>query len=333
MPTAAETVDAALAGDRLAMSRVITRIERDGPDTPETLHRLFPRSGNAYQIGFTGPPGAGKSTLVDKFTQHLRSGERSPSVGIVAVDPTSPFTGGAILGDRIRMQQHYKDRGVFVRSMATRGGHGGLPGVARRVAMALDACGKDYVLIETVGVGQTELDIMEVSDTVTVVLVPESGDTIQTMKAGLMEIADVFAVNKADRDGAEKLANEVRAMLHLSPRTDWSVPVVLTQAHRGEGTDELAGAIAQHRDFMTSSGGLERKRQQRRTTEFFRSIEDRISAGLRRLVQDDADLQRFLERVQRGETDPYSASLEALSDGALLRKWSAALQDLPLLRS
>ncbi len=326
MPTAAQLVDAAIEGDRLALARLITLVERDSPEAPWLLQRLFPRCGRAYQVGFTGPPGGGKSTVVDQVTAALRARPGSPTVGIIAVDPTSPFTGGAILGDRIRMQRHYKDPGVFVRSMATRGSHGGLPAVARRVATVLDAAGKDYVLIETVGVGQTELDIMEVADTVVVILVPEAGDSIQTMKAGLMEIGDVFVVNKADRGGADKLAQEIKAMLHLSPERQWDPPVLLTQGTTGRGIPELVQAIERHRAALTSSGDLEAKRQRRRSTEFFRAVEEKISAGLHRLVATNGDLRTFVQRIQEGKVDPYSAAMEVLRDRAILHRWFTTLE-------
>ena len=345
-PNTQDFIDGALRGEHLALARIITLIERDSPEVPGILAQLVPHAGRAYHIGVTGPPGAGKSTVVDQITVVLRRGshlapfpsslplvrERAgigvsgATVGIIAVDPTSPFTGGAILGDRIRMQRHYADPGVYIRSMATRGSHGGLPGVARRVASVLDAAGKDYVITETVGVGQTELDIMEVADTVVVVLVPEAGDTVQTMKAGLMEIADVFVVNKADREGAERIANEIRATLHLSPKQDWSPPVLLTQAHRGIGITEVVDAIQKHGAFLEISGGLQTKRRQRRASEFFRSVEDKLSAGLRRLMANHPNLQGVLARVERGEIDPYSAATEILRDEDLLHRWFTQME-------
>ena len=241
--------------------------------------------------------------------------------GLLAVDPTSPFTGGAILGDRIRMQRHYADPGVFIRSMATRGSHGGLPGVARQVASVLDAAGKSYVRIGTVGVGQAEIDIMEVADTVVVVLVPEGGDTVRTLKAGLMEIADVFVVNKADREGADRIAAEVRSMLHLGPKQEWDVPVLLTQAHRGVGMTGVVDAFHQHRTFLEASGRLQTKRQERRAAEFIRALEDKITTALHHLIANDGDLQR----VQEGAIDPYSAAAKVLRDKALLQRWLAQL--------
>ena len=326
MASVQELVDATLQGDKLSLARLISHVERDGPEVPTILQRLFPKTGTAYRVGFTGPPGSGKSTLVDQLTRLLRSREGAPTVGILAADPTSPFTGGALLGDRIRMQQHYKDEGVFVRSLATRGSHGGLPGVVRRVAMVLEASGKDYVLVETVGVGQTELDIVEVADTVVVVLVPEAGDSIQTMKAGVMEIADIFVVNKADRGGADKLGHEIEATLHLSDKQSWwEVPVLLTQAHKGEGVQEVSEAIHRHRQALEESGNLESNRRRRRAAEFFKDVEEKIGAGLHHMVATDGDLQSFLKRVEGGEIDPYSAAAEVLGDRELLRRWLSAL--------
>ena len=326
MPSAQNLVDSMLQGDKLSLARLLSHIERDSPEAPAILQRLFAQTGRAYRVGFTGPPGSGKSTVVDRVTRLMRSQDSAPTVGIIAVDPTSPFSGGAILGDRIRMQQHYKDDGVFVRSMATRGSHGGLPGVAGRVAMVLEASGKDYVFIETVGVGQTELDIMEVVDTVVVVLVPETGDSIQTMKAGLMEIADIFVVNKADREGADRLAKEIGAMLHLGPKQSWETPVLLTQAHNGEGVQELVDAVHRHRQALEASGKLEANRLRRRAGEFFKAVEEKIQGGLHHLLATNGDLQSLIERIQQGELDPHSAATELLRDREMLQKLFAALE-------
>src|SRR6266478_4413071 len=215
-------------GDRRALARLITLVENRTPEVAAVMQRLYPRIGRAMVIGLTGPPGAGKSTLGDKLIGQFRA--EGKKVGVVAVDPSSPFSGGAVLGDRVRMQEHFLDEGVFIRSLSTRGRHGGLARATREVVHLLDAFGHDVVLVETVGVGQTELDIMGLAHTTVVVLVPEAGDTIQVMKAGLLEIADVFVVNKADRDGADRMKSELIQMLHLRPASAWNIPVILTQA-------------------------------------------------------------------------------------------------------
>ncbi|MCI0858711.1 MAG: methylmalonyl Co-A mutase-associated GTPase MeaB, partial [Chloroflexi bacterium] len=221
-----------LAGDKRALSQVISLLERHDPATSQVLKEIDPHTGGAYTVGITGPPGAGKSTIVDRLTELLR--QQGLTVGILGVDPSSPFTGGALLGDRIRMQRHYLDSGVFIRSVATRGQSGGLPRIIKGMVRLLDAAGTDLVLVETVGVGQSELGIMGVADTVVVTLMPESGDAIQTLKAGIMEIADLYVVNKADRDGSEQMATTIRAMLQMAPtQPDWTPPVVLTQARSG----------------------------------------------------------------------------------------------------
>ncbi|MGH7264131.1 MAG: methylmalonyl Co-A mutase-associated GTPase MeaB, partial [Candidatus Rokuibacteriota bacterium] len=247
-----ELVDRMLGGDRLALARLITQVESGSALVPEIMRRVHPRTGRAYTVGITGPPGAGKSTLVEALTALIR--KTGATVGIVAVDPTSPFTGGAVLGDRIRMQAHTLDPGVFIRSMATRGSLGGLARATADVQKLLDAFGHEWVLVETVGVGQSELDVMELADTTVVTLVPESGDGIQTMKAGLLEVADILIVNKADREGANALVTELRYMVHLhgsGPRAsvavDWEVPVLTTVGTTGAGVDELLARIGAHR--------------------------------------------------------------------------------------
>ena len=314
-----------LAGEQQPLARLITLVEREGQEVPEIMRLIQPHLGRAYSIGITGPPGAGKSTLVDKLTTLLRQG--GGTVGIIAVDPTSPFSGGAVLGDRIRMQQHYLDEGVFIRSMATRGSHGGLPRTARQVVKLLDAFGKDYILVETVGVGQTELDIMETADTVVVVLVPEAGDTIQTMKAGLLEIADVFVVNKADREGANYLMTELLAMLHLYPRQQgWEVPVLATQAVNNVGIDQLYQAILSHRQSLQESGRLRQRHQEQRRRDFFQAVEQRVASRLTEIIERDGELLSYLEKVERGELDPYSASREVLEHQNLLHSWLKRLE-------
>jgi LAO/AO transport system kinase len=244
------------------------------------------------------------------------------SVGIVAVDPSSPFTGGAVLGDRIRMQQHYLDDGVFIRSMASRGSHGGLPRTTKGVIKLMDAFGKDFIMVETVGVGQTELDIIENTDTIVVVLVPEAGDAVQTLKAGLLEIADILVVNKADREGANYLVTELMAMLRFYSKPGWwQPPVLATQAVNNVGIEELYEAINKHRQALSETGKLEERRRGQRKQEFLKAIEERISLKLAELMEKDGDFLSYLERVEMGEIDPYSASLQILSNKDLLERW------------
>lgn len=311
-----ELAERLLAGEQRALSRVISMLERGDPAAAEVMRAIDGHTGRAYVLGITGPPGAGKSTIVDQLTRLLRAGGQR--VGIVAVDPTSPFSGGALLGDRIRMQRHYLDSGVFIRSVATRGQTGGLPRIVKGIARALDAAGCDVVIVETVGVGQTELGIMGVADTVAVTLIPEAGDSIQTLKAGVMEIADLYVVNKADRDGADQMAASVTAMLRMSlTAPEWAPPVTLTAAHTGQGIEELWGKLGEHRAYLESSGNLSKRRGEHRTQEFLEVVEEELVRRLRRLVQTDPALLARLERVSSRESEPYSAALEFLNDSAL----------------
>ena len=317
-------VEEMLGGNVLALARLITRVERDGAEVPRIMKQICSHLGKAFCVGITGPPGSGKSTIVDRLTAHMRSD--GLSVGIIAADPTSPFTGGAVLGDRIRMQQHYLDEGVFIRSMATRGSHGGLPHSTGGVIKLMDAFGKDFILVETVGVGQTELDIMENADTVVVVLVPEAGDTIQTMKAGLFEIADIFVVNKADRAGADNLVAELQMMVQLRQEENWwQVPVIATEAINSVGIDELYLQIKNHRRALEETGRLPQRRQEQRRREFLEIVERRVSDELLKLVEGDEELSRHMAMVEAGEVDPYSAADEILRPRTLMTTWSRRL--------
>jgi LAO/AO transport system kinase len=314
---ATELAERMLGGDLLALPRLISLVEVESAAVGEIMRCIAPHTGGAYCIGVTGPPGGGKSTVVDKLTVLMR--EKGLSVGIVAVDPSSPFTGGALLGDRIRMQQHYLDPGVFIRSMATRGSLGGLPATVQGVIKLLDASGHDVILVETVGVGQTELDIINAADIVIVVVTPESGDAVQAMKAGLFEIADVFAVNKADREGARRMKAELEAILVTKPGE--SIPVMLTEAHRGVGIGELYEEVERRRRQQEENGELERRRRQRRREEFLELLQRRIRSRFLHFTDKDGHLRELTERVAAGELDAYSACAQVLEDREWLGKW------------
>ena len=251
-------VERVTSGDARALARAITLVENRAPESSELLKALFPRTGQAKVVGLTGSPGAGKSTLVDQLAREYRKQQKT--VGIIAVDPTSPYSGGAILGDRIRMGSHFADPGIYIRSMATRGSLGGLARTTADVTSVLDASGRDVILIETVGVGQDEVDIVRLAEVTVVILVPGMGDDVQTIKAGIMEIADIFVINKSDREGAERVEREIRAMQSLAAREDnWTPPIVKTVASAGEGVAELSAAISSYQDFLSRSGLAHRK--------------------------------------------------------------------------
>ena len=300
-----------LAGDRLALARLITRVENRMPGVAEIMRSVQPRLGRAHVLGITGPPGAGKSTLVDRLTARLRA-ERS-SVGVIAVDPSSPFTGGAVLGDRIRMQAHTLDPDVFIRSMATRGSLGGLAAATGDVIKLMDAFGFPWVLIETVGVGQTELDIIRQADTTVVTLVPESGDSVQAMKAGLLEVADIFVVNKADRDGAHALMAELRFSVHLhysssvsAKDIDWEIPVLAAQATNDVGVAELLAEVKRHRRALEEAGTLEKRRQARRRAELRTLLVEEFAERVMAAVERDPELVAVIDAVAGGALDAYS---------------------------
>jgi len=312
-----ELVEQMLKGEIVPLSRVISLVENESKEMPEIMKLIAPRAGKAYCVGITGPPGSGKSTLVDKLTAIMR--KQDLTVGIIAADPSSPFTGGAVLGDRIRMQQHYLDEGVFIRSMASRGSLGGLPQTTGSVIKVLDAFGKDIILVETVGVGQSEIDIMKNSDTVVVVLCPEAGDSIQTMKAGLFEIADIFVVNKADHPGADNLIHDIQSMLHLHNGSSWwDIPALATEAVNNVGIEELYQQIQRHRRILEETGRLTQRRQKQRRDEFFETIKQKVGKRLIRAIEQDSELANYAQRVESGEIDPYSAADKVLKSGKLL---------------
>jgi LAO/AO transport system kinase len=313
-------VERMLAGDRLALARLITQVENRSAAVPAIMRAVHTRAQGGYVVGVTGPPGAGKSTVVDRITAALRA--EGQTVGIVAVDPSSPFTGGAVLGDRIRMQAHTLDAGVFIRSMATRGAFGGVARATGQVIKLLAAGGFDWILVETVGVGQTELDIMKLADSTVVVLVPEAGDAVQAMKAGLLEAADVFVVNKADRPGAPALIAELTFTAHLqhtggtAPRdVDWEIPVLSAEAQNGVGIAELLGEIRRHRAALEAAGALAERRRRRRRSELTSLLVEAFTASVERKLG-SGELARTFDDVAEGIIDPYSAA-EAILDRVL----------------
>lgn len=306
-----------LQGDIRALSRAITAIENHSPESEQLLKHLFPHTGQAYLTGITGAPGTGKSTLVDRLAGVYR--KREERVGVIAVDPTSPYSGGAILGDRIRMQSHSADTGIFIRSMATRGFLGGLARSTSEVALLLDAAGKRQVLIETVGVGQDEVDIVRLADCVLVILVPGLGDDIQNMKAGLMEIADIFVLNKADREGADRLEQQLHAMLSLvMPCDGWHPPVLRTVATENRGIDDLASAIDKFRQHFESTGQRQKKQIEHWQTRLIEMLESRLLEKALPGKAGEALLQAAATQVAARKKDPFSAVNELLTNVNLL---------------
>lgn len=300
-----------LDGDVRAISRAITAIENHSPESETLLKQLFPHTGQAYLTGVTGAPGTGKSTLVDRLAAYHR--KHKERVGVVAVDPTSPYSGGAILGDRIRMQGHAGDTGIFIRSMATRGFLGGLARSTAEVALLLDAAGKRQILIETVGVGQDEIDIVRLADCVLVMLVPGLGDDIQNMKAGLMEIGDIFVLNKADREGADRLEEQLHAMLSLvMPRDGWHPPVVRTVATENRGVDELAATIEKFRKHFESGGKRRKKHVEHWKNRLIEMLESRLLEKVLGGQNGEARLQELATAVAERKKDPFSAVAELL---------------------
>lgn len=302
-----------LSGDVRAAARLMRDIDDARPSATEELKQLYGRTGNAYIIGITGPPGAGKSTLVDQLTASFRlQGKR---VGVVAIDPTSPFTGGAILGDRIRMNRHATDEGVFIRSLATRGALGGLSRSTSDVALVLDAMGMDIIIIETVGVGQDEVDIVKAAHTTCVVMVPGLGDDIQAIKAGILEIGDVFVVNKADREGVDRTARELETMLEMRNAAEgsWSPQVLKVEAQRGAGIEGLVDEIRAHRDFLFSSGTIDNLLRERNQRHFVDILRDSLYRRVMDFMEQDGVLARVLDGMGAGTLDPYSAAEDVIA--------------------
>jgi LAO/AO transport system kinase len=293
------------AGELRALSRAISTVEDRTPESTELLKALFPYSGKAVLLGLTGSPGAGKSTLVDQVAREYR--KQGKTIGIVAVDPTSPFSGGAILGDRIRMQSHYADAGIYIRSMATRGSLGGLASTTADVATVLDASGRDLVMIETVGVGQDEVDIVRLADVTIVVLVPGMGDDVQTIKAGIMEIADIFVINKADRDGAERVEREIRAMQSLATRKDnWTPPIVKTVASEGSGVTDLLAAIEKYHEYLQQSDRAQARRIENWRDRIAEMLRDALFQRVLSHYLSDGLATRYAAEVAEHKRDPYS---------------------------
>jgi LAO/AO transport system kinase len=300
------------SGDRRAVARAITLVENSEPLAYDLVRDLYPETGGAYAVGVTGPPGVGKSSLISALVRHVR--EQGRSVGVISVDPSSPFSQGALLGDRIRLADHFLDPEVFIRSMGSRGHQGGLAEATLQALLLLDAAGKELVFLETVGTGQGEVEVIGIADTVVLVLMPGSGDSIQALKAGIMEIPDVIAINKMDHPAAKTMLNEVRSVLSLDKERPWKPPIVLTEAMRGENVDTLWEKVEAHRTFLESEGLLEQRRRENLAGEVFAVASARAKAHLERAVADDEALRRLLDEVQARKLDPLTAVREIMRE-------------------
>ena len=310
--TLAELADGVRSGDRRALARAITLVENSESLAHELVRELYPHTGRAYAVGVTGPPGVGKSSLISALVRHLRGLGRT--VGVISIDPSSPFSKGALLGDRIRLADHFLDPEVFIRSMGTRGHLGGLAEAALQAVLVLDAAGKDVVFVETVGAGQSEVEVIGIADTVLLVLMPGSGDSVQALKAGIMEIPDVIAVNKMDHPAAKTMLNEVRSILSLDRDSPWRPPIVLTEATRDENVSELWERIEEHRTHLETEGRLEERRRRNLGGEVLAVASNRARAHLERAVQEDPDLRALLDAVERRELDPLTAVREIIGE-------------------
>jgi LAO/AO transport system kinase len=305
-----------LAGDKRALARGISLVEDDDPEGWALVRDVFPHTGKAAVVGFTGPPGAGKSTLIGTLVRHQRALGRT--VAVLSIDPSSPFRGGALLGDRIRLSEHFLDPGVFIRSMATRGALGGLAEAALQAALLMDAAGRDDVFLETVGVGQAEVDVIDHADSVVLVLIPGSGDSIQALKAGVMEIPDIIVVNKADHPLTDTMVREIRGVLSLAPaESGWDVPIVKTEAVHGHGVEELAGRLAEHRAFVEAEGLLGERRQRNLLNEVLGLATVRLRRTLEASLREDPEVQELLDEVVARRLDPASAASAVLERGAI----------------
>lgn len=312
-----DLIAAGLKGEPASMARLISMVERDSEQAPYIGRKMYPKAGNAYYIGITGPPGAGKSTMVDKLVKQFC--KQGYSVGIIAVDPTSPFSGGALLGDRVRVNIKKKDYDYFFRSMSAGKTLGGLARTTREAARILDACGKDIIIIETVGVGQSELEIAKVTDTVVVMLTPESGDGVQIMKAGLIEIADVFVVNKCDRPGAENVAQSLKGMLdRIESRLDWRPPIIMTSALLNKGIDSLYNGLWDHNRHLKSDNKIEQRRQLQIKEELKHHVEAELNKLVWDVMDNGQDFDEVLKKVWRHRIDPQNAAREIVT--AWMRK-------------
>jgi LAO/AO transport system kinase len=303
--TREELVAGVRDGDRRALARAITLVESSDPLAYEVVRDLYPETGNAYAVGITGPPGVGKSSLIGALLAHVR--ELGQTAGVISVDPSSPFSQGALLGDRIRLADHFLDPGIFIRSMGTRGHLGGLAEATLQALLLLDAAGKDIVFVETVGTGQSDVEVVGIADTVVLVLQPGSGDSIQALKAGIMEIPDVIAINKMDHPAAKTMLNDVRQVLALDTERSWNAPIVLTESIRGENVDSLWAKVEEHRGFLERERLLEERRRRNLTGEVFAVASARTRAHLERAVHDDPELRRLIDQVERRELDPLTA--------------------------
>jgi GTPase len=299
-----------LAGDKRALARAISLVENDDPEGWALVREVYPHTGRAAVVGFTGPPGVGKSTLIGRLIEHAR--ERERQVAVLSIDPSSPFTQGALLGDRIRLADHFLDPGVFIRSMASRGSLGGLSEATLQAALLMDASGKDDVFLETVGVGQAEVDIIDHADTVVLVLMPGSGDSVQALKAGVMEIPDVIVVNKSDHPLTDTMVREIRGTLSLAPQEGWRVPIVKTEASRSEGIDEVAQKIQEHHAFIEEQGTLAERRRRNLMNEVLALATNRLRRRLEEQVGEDESVQELLDEVVARRLDPASAAAKLL---------------------